>query len=380
MRILIDARFWGLEHAGLGRYTVNLINQIKKIDNENLYFILLRKKYYDTLEFPGNWTKVLAEYGHYSFAEQRALPKLISDCSPDIVHFLHFNVPRFYRGKFIVTIHDLLMHKNWGKGATTRAPFTRLLKRLGYLYAFKHAVDRSCRIVVPSYFVADEIKKYYPKDGDKISVIYEGVTMPIIRAVNNFAVLRRYKIKNPYFIYTGNAYPHKNLHRIIEAIQLVNKHTDQTIELVIVSARNVFVTRLEKIVAELHAEKYVKILGFVPDQDLGNLYKQSIGFTYASLSEGFGLPGLEAMAAGTISLVSEIAVFKEVYKDRVLYFNPYDFTSIAQTMQQAIEMPLSKRKDMIKKGLAYLRRYSWEKMARETIDVYSNCVYNTPAS
>jgi hypothetical protein len=87
MKILIDARLYGLENAGLGRYLVNLISELASIDKKNKYVLLLRKKYFKELSVPGNWEKVLADFGHYSFVEQAKLPRIISKHEPDIVHF-----------------------------------------------------------------------------------------------------------------------------------------------------------------------------------------------------------------------------------------------------------------------------------------------------
>src|SRR3990167_4359918 len=111
MKILIDARLYGPKNTGNGRYTMNLLTNLAKIDHKNHYIILLRKEEFENLVFPSNWVKVLADFKHYSFEEQFKLPIIVWRCKPDIVHFPHFNVPLFYFGKYVVTIHDLIMHK-----------------------------------------------------------------------------------------------------------------------------------------------------------------------------------------------------------------------------------------------------------------------------
>src|SRR3989344_9686025 len=98
MKILIDARLWGLENTGLGRYTINLVERLKNQNGKNDYIIFLRKKYFNELKFPKNWQKVLAESKHYSIKEQVEIPKLISKNKPDLVHFLHFNIPLLFKG------------------------------------------------------------------------------------------------------------------------------------------------------------------------------------------------------------------------------------------------------------------------------------------
>ncbi len=173
MKILIDARLFGPENTGNGRYTMNLVENLAKIDKGNDYVILLRKKYFENLKLPGNWQKVLADFRHYTFKEQLALPVIILKYKPDLVHFPHFNVPIFYFGKYIVTIHDLIMHKFKGGAATYRPIPLYYIWRLGYYLAFAKAVLGSVKIIVPSYAVKEEVVNEYKIDKTKIAVTYE---------------------------------------------------------------------------------------------------------------------------------------------------------------------------------------------------------------
>jgi glycosyltransferase involved in cell wall biosynthesis len=365
MRILIDGRLYGLENAGLGRYLNNLVSELSKIDSRDEYIILLRKKYFDSLILPENWKKVLADFRHYSFKEQFILPGLIKKENPDLVHFPHFNVPIFYKGKFVVTIHDLLMHTQKGPSTTTlSAPFY-FLKRVGYRFVFDTAVKNSAVIIVPSNAVKNELEREYKGISDKVNVTYEGLD----ERISNSGTI---KVDSPYFVYVGNAYPHKNLKRLIQAIVLLNTNRDEKVKLVIASVRSVFTSRLEKVVNDLKAYDSVKILGAVPDEDLGSLYKNSLGFVFPSLSEGFGLPGLEAMGAGTLVLASEIPVFKEIYSKHAIYFNPLDFSSIEKAMKDVVELEDNEREKLIEDGQNFAKKYSWAKMAKETLEIYKN--------
>jgi len=128
------------------------------------------------------------------------------------------------------------------------------------------------------------------------------------------------------------------------------------------------------LVSKIGANKQVKLLGFVPDNDLFTLYKNSVGFVFPSISEGFGLPGLEAMAAGTLAIVSDIPVFKEIYKENAKYFNPFDFSSLEKTLWEILNMPREMREENIQNGQKFVSRYSWEKMARETLSVYKEAI------
>jgi glycosyltransferase involved in cell wall biosynthesis len=364
LKILIDGRLYGLENAGLGRYLINLISELSKLDEKNEYVLLLRKKYFDGLSLPANWKKVLVDYSHYSLAEQLILPGLIKRENPDLVHFPHFNAPILFRGKYIVTIHDMLMHKSVGLEATTLPAPLYFFKRLGYRLVFDNAIRRSVKIIAPSFAIKKELIKYYKIPESKVLVTYEGVDIKEISSESKLT-------EKPYFIYAGNAYPHKNLRRLIEAIVLLNKNNVQSVKLMIVSSRGIFTQRLERIILGEKAGKYVKLLGFVPDQELFVLYKNSAGFISPSLSEGFGLPALEAMASGTLVLASEIPVFREIYQDNAIYFNPLDLSSIEKAMKGVLEMNSDLRMKKIEKARDFVKRYSWAKMAKETLKIYT---------
>ena len=134
--ILIDARFYGLENTGIGRYLMNLVNELSRIDKKNKYTLLLKKKYFNELKLPKNWKKFECNIKHYSLEEQIKLPRLLNQLKPDLVHFPHFNVPITWKDKFIVTIHDMTMHST-NYQATKLSPLVYQLKRVPYKYIFK---------------------------------------------------------------------------------------------------------------------------------------------------------------------------------------------------------------------------------------------------
>lgn len=169
-----------------------------------------------------------------------------------------------------------------------------------------------------------------------------------------------------YFIYTGNAYPHKNLEKLIDAVVLGK------FNLKIISARNVFTQRLEKLINIKKAEKFVEILGFVDDRKLNNLYKNSIAFVFPTLEEGFGLPPMEAIKQGTLAVVSDIPVLREVYQNSAVYFDPLSVGSIVESLKTVLNLSKTERHKKIKSAQNFLKRYSWVKMAKETLKVYES--------
>jgi len=366
MKIAIDARMYGTENGGIGRYIVNLIKEFQRIDDKNNYVLLLRKKYFSLLNTKDNWEKVLIDVRHYSFKEQFAVTQVLNRLKPDLVHFPHFNIPVFYQGKSVVTIHDLLMHKRTGAAATTLPLPAYLVKRLGYKFVFEKAVKKAVKVIVPTNFVKKEVAKKYPSIADKLLVVYEGVDESVFDNPASGGYLRRNRIDKPYFIYVGSVYPHKNVSRIIEAISHIGGN------LVVVTPRNVFQKRLDEYVRSHNAQGLVKFTGYVNDHDLSALYKNAVAFVYPSLEEGFGLPGLEAMANKCLVLASDIPVFREVYKKNALYFNPMDFSSIEKSMKEALEVKPVKKAEITSKAYEFVKTYSWEETAKQTLKIYEN--------
>ena len=196
--------------------------------------------------------------------------------------------------------------------------------------------------------------------------------------LSNFIKLTQRKLrlsmKADYFVYTGNAYPHKNLSRLVEAMVLLNKDHKQIIKLKISSSRGIFTERLEALIKKNNASKCVELLGYVPDDKINKLYKNAVAFVFPTLSEGFGLPPKEAIEAGTYAVISDIPVLKEVYKDSVLYFDPLDTNSIANALIKVLSMDKLERNKKIKYAQKFLRRYSWLKMAKETLKIYESVI------
>lgn len=361
MRISIDARFYGTENGGLGRYTMNLLSEIEKADKKNTYILLLREKYYTSLSCPENFEKVLVNSRHYSFSEQFELLRVLKKIHPDLVHFLHFNVPLFYNKPYVVTIHDLLMHTGIGKEATTLPGWKYLIKRMGYRVIFDHAVEKSKHIITPSQFVKKQIIDTYNQSEKSISVIYEGVSL-----VQSKSALK----PESYFLYVGNAYPHKNIQTLLRAIGLLNEKSQKVMKLILVTPRDVFTTRLKKEIDDLQVSRFVEIKNGVNDLQLKNLYSKAIAFVYPSFSEGFGLPGLEAMQCKTRLVASNIEVFREVYKAHAQYFDPKSSEELALALLKIIDEKSHDRDRKLAEAYSFAKNYSWQKMARATLAIY----------
>lgn len=327
MRIGIDARFYGNIGKGLGRYTQKLIENLERIDKKNRYFIFLRRENFDEYQpRNGNFTKVLADYRWYTFSEQIRMPLLLNRYRLDLVHFPHFNVPVFYRNKFVITIHDLiLLHFPTLKG-TTLPSFFYWIKFSAYRLVIRSAVRRALKIFAVSEFTKNDILTNYAVPEDKIAVTHEACDdFCRISHYPERDILKRYGIMKPYLLYVGNAYPHKNLDFLTRVFRNV-REAKKDLELVLVGKDDFFYKRLKKAVASQNAGGVV-FTGFIPDGDLDVVYKNAQVYVFPSLYEGFGLPPLEAMAKGVPVASSDHPCMREILADSAFYFDATDVDS-----------------------------------------------------
>ena len=368
MRIGIDARFLGPKGIGLGRYVFELIVNLEKIDKKNEYIIFLRAENFDFYNPKNkNFKKKIADVSWYSLKEQLLLPPIIAKERLDLLHVPHFNIPIFYPGKIIVTIHDIIKSEFASLSATTRSSIIYFLKHLAYELILKIAIFRSRHVFVPSNDVAQKLIDKFKISKEKISVTYESSSFKQVN-LNGERILKKYKIKKPYLIYVGNAYPHKNLEGIFAALKIL---TDQKIDIRLINPcpRDVFYKRLTRKAKELGLSDKVILPGFVPDDDLIALYQEAAAFVTATFSEGFGIPGLEAMSLGTPVVCSDIPILREIYGDAALFFDPKNPKDIAEKVNLILTDIRLKQK-LILKGKVQVKKYSWQKMAKETLRVY----------
>ncbi len=372
MKIGIDARFYGPESKGLGRYTEQLIKNLEQSDTHNTYIIFLRRENFDTY-VPANdrFVKVLADYRWYSLAEQLFFPLALLRAHCDIVHFPHFNVPLLYRKPFIVTIHDLILLRYPTLRATTLNPFFYWIKFLAYKVVIRSAIKRARAIIAVSNFTRRDILTHYKvKDPAKVVVTYEAACDALRlgkKALRN--VLQKYGIMKPYILYVGNAYPHKNLSRFIRAFlasSIVTTH-----KLILVGKDDFFYKRLMREVTAIGGDDVIRMVPSIADWELHALYAQADAFVFSSLYEGFGLPPLEAMLHDCPVATSDASCLPEIVGDAALLFDARRTEFITDAIN-SIVYDSALRKRLIRAGRQHALQYSWQRMARETLSVYEN--------
>ncbi len=358
MRIGIDARLAGSAHGGIGRYTEELLRNVI-VSKEHTWVVFLHHKgQLPWLESRKDIEVVYAPIRHYTLQEQLAMPRICHDANLDLLHVPHFNIPLMYQGKLVVTIHDLLWHERRDRNATTLSPMMHMLKYRLYTFVAETAIRRAAKVIVPTEHVKQIVKAFTTEK--RIVVTHEGVSDVFTKAVEK--VDRPY----PYIVYTGSLYPHKNVSYVLSILEQMHE-----LHAVIVSGRSVFQTSFWSEVLKRKLEQRVHIEPSLDDASVASLYGSAIALVFPSFSEGFGLPGLEAMACGCPVLASDIPVFHEVYQDAAMFIDPYDATSAVRELKQLIHEPKIKALYQ-RKAETLMRLYSWKHMAQQTLQVYES--------
>ncbi len=375
MRIGIDARMYGIAQArGIGRYVQELIRQLLELQGE--FVLFLSAEGMKAMPDHPHVQKILAPFRWYSVAEQLHMPRLIQKARLDLMHFTHFNVPYFCPVPYVVTLHDLILLRTNRQRATTLGPLLYTLKYTAWKILLRHTLKNAQRIIVPSQAVKDELTVWMPKMTKKTSVIYEGA--PELTPPSPSYDKRG--LRGSYILYVGSAYPHKNLERLVQAFEILtttlppNPYT-----LILVGKHDYFYERLKRELQntpppsppyEGGDKGEVIFMGEVTDNELTQLYRHAALVVCPALSEGFGLPALEAAVHGAPLACSDIPVLKEMLgNETAFFFNPHDVHDMARVLHEALTN-VEARQQHIKNARMRAQNFSWKKMAEETEAIY----------
>src|SRR3989344_9636988 len=255
MKIGIDCRLWN--ESGVGRYTRNLVEELALLDKKNTYVLFFRQDTFDSFKTPGkNFRKKLADIRWHSVLEQTKFISILNKEKLDLVHFPYFSMPVLYKGKYVLTIHDLIIHHfGTGEASTLPLPIYKT-KKLAYLFAIKQAAKNARKIIVPSEETKNEVVNHLSVSKSKISVVYEGVDQALL--VRKATRLKN-PYKEPYFLYVGNAYPHKNLKSLCGAFLLFSKK-NPTYRLICIGMEDFFYKRLKQEIKDKNKKNRIVFL------------------------------------------------------------------------------------------------------------------------
>lgn len=351
MKIAIDGYEANVaQRVGSSQVAYELIKYLEKTDHKNDYTILL--PYQPLADLPkerDGWKyKILRPKRLWTHI---ALPLFLftSKTKPDLIFSPTHYIPRFSPIKRVATIFDL---------SFLHFPEMFTKKDLWQLKNWtKFSVESADHIITISNFSKQDITEQYKIDKNKITVAYPGYDNEIFKKKNS-------KIGN-YVIYIGTLQPRKNLIRLMEAVSRI-----EGLKLIIVGKTG---WEYEEILAapkRLGIENRVEFKGYLATEKVVGLLNGASAFVLPSLYEGFGIPVVEAMAVGCPVIVSNVSSLPEVVGEAGLLVDPYSVDQIEQAIRTLVS-DKKLREKYIKLGLAESQKFSWEKMAKQVLQVFT---------
>lgn len=345
--------------VGSGKYCFELLTALHKIDKKNKYIIYLpQNPTKDLPESSENWEYKVIKGRRLWTLTSLSLGLLKNRSEIDVFFTPTHYLPLFAPKKSAISVLDV-----------SYILFPNLFKKKDLIQLRKwtsYSVKRAKKIITISESSKSDIIKEYGIDSRKIEVAYPGISA-IPKSKTNFNMSdfkNKFGIKIKYILFVGTIQPRKNIARLIEAFSKL----EGDLQLVIIGKKG---WQFEEILAapQKHGVKdRVLFLDNIGSDDLPAFYKNAQFFILPSLYEGFGIPVLEAMNYGCPVITSNVSSLPEVGGDAALYVDPESVEDIVEKMQKLIESE-SLRKELIEKGYKQVKKFSWEKSARQTLAV-----------
>ncbi|GIW48731.1 MAG: glycosyl transferase [Caloramator sp.] len=374
MNIAIDARGANLyAGTGIGTYTIELLKYINLHDFENNYLLYWYGSNYKQFNFNKNISISIASKKHHHFFEEYFIPENLKAKKIDLYHVPQngIGLPSKKSCIYISTIHDLIpyvMPETVGRG---------YLKK--FISQMPQIIQNSDFIITVSNFSKKDIMRIFDVEEDKIKVTHlaaDDYFRPIEKDVCRNFLNKRYNIDFDYFLYIGGFSPRKNVKSILLAYSRLIKDIRDRFKVVIVGSSKDEHSFLISLANSLNIKENVVFTGYVPYEDLPYFYSGATLFLYPSLYEGFGLPPLEAMSCQTPVITSNVSSIPEIVEDAALLINPFDAEELKNSIEILIEDD-NKRNSLAKKGYEHSLKFSWNKTAKETLNIYKEAVEKT---
>jgi glycosyltransferase involved in cell wall biosynthesis len=369
--IVIDAR--RVRDFGIGTYIRSLAHALGIIDHQNRYTLVSGPGEARTLTgLPENFRTAAYNQPDRHPLNHVAFPIFLRSLSPDLVHIPLNRVPFLMIRPYVVTVHDLSSLLFETHRSEARMKMRRYLYRRGLL--------RATRVIAVSEATRRDLHNLLGIPSLDIRRVYEapdpGFTSAgsVCNEETKQRILERYQINYPFLLYAGNIRPHKNVPRLVEAFavvrdQLSNHPVYKNLRLIIIGDTISQYPSVRQAVIKSRAEAVVRFLGFVPFDTLRCFYESAAAFVFVSRYEGFGLPPLEAMACGTPVVTSNVSSLPEVVGDSAVQVNPENVFEIARGIKEVL-VDEELRATLIRCGREQARRFSWERTAREILEIY----------
>ena len=379
MKIGIDFRLIGKNRTGDEVYFFNLVKKLAVAGKENEYYLYTDrdpekdeslKKEIEKLELGNNFKIIFIDSPNRFWWNLWALPAYLKKNPVDIFHTQYiapFWLPK--NTKLILTIHDISFNffpQYIGKSDLF------FLKTL-----LPRSIRRADKIITVSQNERKQIIEFYKVPLEKIEYVYNGVEYE--KFAKDFSteekkrVQKKYNLPEKFLLYVGTLQPRKNIPALVETLKAyLDKYPDKNIKLLIAGNRQAhnFDKKIDEAVGKYNLQISVIFPGWIEENDKPIIYQLASCFVFPSLYEGFGIPIIEAMAAGIPVVCSDIPVLREIGEGAVLFCDPKNSHEFAEKIDQALNENL--REDLIERGKNISQKYSWQKTAEKTLEIYKN--------
>lgn len=359
-RLVIDARESG---SSTGKYVDKLVEHLQALNPEYEMVVLTKPHRVEFMKGIAPGFKIASSpYKEFTLSEQTGFLKQLKSLNADLIHFGMTQQPVRYKGRAITTIHDLTTarFKNPAKNSLVFG-----VKQTVYRRVIKRAAKKSIKVIVPSQFVKADLAQFAKIEPRKIEVIYEAGD----KIANESKSIDSLKGQQ-FLFYVGRPNPHKNLKKLIEAFAILNSKYPE-LKLVLAGKPDANYDSLQHYALTRNLTSQVLFPGLISEGQLRWAYENCLAYVFPSLSEGFGLPGLEAMAHGAPVIASNASCLPEIYGPAAHYFNPHSSKDMALKISQVVESP-QLRESLETAGRIQADKYSWDKCAQQTLAVYKS--------
>ncbi len=360
--------------GGIGRYVRELVAALARLDHATDYRLFVAGAGRDQLPAPPGpnffWRPTSISPRNWARLWHRAMlpiPVELFTGRVGLFHATDFTLPPTLPGtRTLLTVHDL---------SFVRVPETASPSLRAYLDAVvPRSVRRADHVLADSQATRDDLIALYDTPAEKISVLWSGVDTrfhPVTDHTMLARVRRRYELPaSPFMLSVGTVQPRKNYVRLIEALAALRADGFPELELVIVGGRGWLEDPIYAALERFGLTNAVRFTGFAEDSDLPALYTLAVLAALPSLYEGFGLPVLEAMACGTPVVTSTVSSLPEVAGDAALMVDPLDVGAVAEALRRLLTDE-ALRGDLRARGLARAATFTWDRSARQLLDVYA---------
>jgi glycosyltransferase involved in cell wall biosynthesis len=353
MKIAIDIQTTLGKPTGFGFYVSNLVEALKKHTGNNLELVLIKPDTEDDFSTPQRF-----------YWDQFTYPKKAKQAKVDLLHQPCFSAPLGFNKPVVVTIHDIISLL-----FPETIPFA---SRMFYSKWMPFSYRKASQIITISESTKKDVVRVLGIPEEKITVIPLGFDKKIQKRVGQQMIAKvkeKYKLPENYLLHIGTLEPRKNLDFLIDVFSGVMQH-NENLGLVITGKKGWYYEGLFEKVKDLSLQKRVIFTGYIDEQDKAAIYQGARIFTFPSIYEGFGLPPLEAMAAGVPVISSDTSSMPEVIGDAGVLISPYDKEAWEKAIIE-VDANEKLRNEMIAKNAMQVEKFSWDKTAEKTIEIYS---------